>query len=62
MDTQEQPSVQNGVLASGGGGTANSRHDAPNTAIDEGRRLYVGNLAYATTEENLREFFVGFSM
>ncbi|KAK3170618.1 hypothetical protein OEA41_002699 [Lepraria neglecta] len=62
MDTQEQPSVQNGVLASGGGGTANSRHDAPNTANDEGRRLYVGNLAYVTTEENLREFFVGFSI
>jgi RNA recognition motif-containing protein len=28
----------------------------------EGRRLYIGNLAYSTTDEQLREFFTGFSM
>ena len=26
----------------------------------EGRRLYIGNLAYATTEEELKEFFKGY--
>lgn len=28
----------------------------------EGRRLYIGNLAYSTTNEQLKEFFTGFSM
>lgn len=28
----------------------------------EGRRLYIGNLAYSTTEEQLKEFFAGFSV
>lgn len=28
----------------------------------EGRRLYIGNLAYSTTEEQLKEFFKGYSM
>ncbi|KAJ5737515.1 Nucleotide-binding alpha-beta plait [Penicillium malachiteum] len=31
--------------------------DAATASADEGRRLYIGNLAYATTEEELREFF-----
>lgn len=26
----------------------------------EGRRLYIGNLAYATTEAELKEFFKGY--
>ena len=26
----------------------------------EGRRLYIGNLAYATTEGALKEFFTGY--
>jgi RNA recognition motif-containing protein len=29
---------------------------------DEGRRLYIGNLAYATTEEELKEFFKAYTM
>lgn len=28
----------------------------------EGRRLYIGNLAYSTTEEQLKDFFKGFSV
>ncbi|KAF8418932.1 hypothetical protein EV426DRAFT_298523 [Tirmania nivea] len=28
----------------------------------EGRRLYIGNLAYSTTEEQLKDFFTGFSV
>ena len=41
-----------------------SIQDPSNTAQDtvlasaaEGRRLYIGNLAYATTEGELKEFF-----
>jgi len=29
-------------------------------AAEEGRRLYIGNLAYATTEAQLKEFFQGY--
>lgn len=32
--------------------------NAPSPA--EGCRLYIGNLAYATTEEGLKEFFKGY--
>lgn len=32
--------------------------DAPSPA--DGCRLYIGNLAYATTEEGLKEFFKGY--
>ena len=31
-------------------------------SADEGRRLYIGNLAYATTEGQLKEFFNGYTM
>ncbi|KAK4692821.1 hypothetical protein P7C71_g4460, partial [Lecanoromycetidae sp. Uapishka_2] len=31
-------------------------------AAAEGRRLYIGNLAYATTEGELKEFFTGYSV
>jgi RNA recognition motif-containing protein len=53
---------------------ATTINDAPNTngtpadtdaaaaSADEGRRLYIGNLAYATTEEELKEFFKGYTM
>lgn len=36
--------------------------DAAATSADEGRRLYIGNLAYATTEEELKEFFKEYTM
>lgn len=40
--------------------------DAHNEAVlasaAEGRRLYIGNLAYATTEEELQTFFKGYLM
>jgi RNA recognition motif-containing protein len=45
-------------------GTTNAGNTAGNEAVlavvAEGRRLYIGNLAYATTEENLQEFFKGY--
>lgn len=36
--------------------------DAAATSADEGRRLYIGNLAYATTEGELKEFFKDYTM
>jgi RNA recognition motif-containing protein len=36
--------------------------DAAAASADEGRRLYIGNLAYATTEGQLKEFFTGYTM
>ena len=36
--------------------------DAAAASADEGRRLYIGNLAYATTEGELKEFFKNYTM
>ena len=41
---------------------ASQAPDAAAASADEGRRLYIGNLAYATTEEELKEFFKGYTM
>jgi RNA recognition motif-containing protein len=35
-------------------------NDAVLASAAEGRRLYIGNLAYATTEGELKEFFKGY--
>jgi len=43
------------AAASGAG-----QSDAVAAIVAEGRRLYIGNLAYATTEGELNEFFKGF--
>ena len=37
-------------------------NDAATASADEGRRLYIGNLAYATTEEELKGFFKNYTM
>ena len=37
-------------------------NDAVMAVVAEGRRLYIGNLAYATTEEDLKNFFQGYLM
>ncbi|KAK4208457.1 hypothetical protein QBC37DRAFT_405292 [Rhypophila decipiens] len=37
-----------------------SANDAVLASAAEGRRLYIGNLAYATTEGELKEFFKGY--
>ncbi|BAE62000.1 unnamed protein product [Aspergillus oryzae RIB40] len=36
--------------------------DAAAASADEGRRLYIGNLAYATTEGELKEFFKNYKV
>jgi RNA recognition motif-containing protein len=43
-------------------GAAAAAADAAAASADEGRRLYIGNLAYATTEEELKEFFKDYTM
>jgi len=40
--------------------TAAANNDAVLASAAEGRRLYIGNLAYATTEGELKEFFKGY--
>jgi RNA recognition motif-containing protein len=40
----------------------NNNNDAGLVSAAEGRRLYIGNLAYATTEGELKEFFKDFSV
>ncbi|KAI9803046.1 MAG: hypothetical protein M1826_005034 [Phylliscum demangeonii] len=42
--------------------SGNYTTDASMVASAEGRRLYIGNLAYATTEGELKEFFKDFSL
>ena len=37
-----------------------AQNDAVIAVVEEGRRLYIGNLAYATTEGDLNEFFKGY--
>ncbi|KAJ5619089.1 hypothetical protein N7510_003073 [Penicillium lagena] len=43
-------------------GAAAAAADAAAASADEGRRLYIGNLAYATTEEELKEFFKDYTI
>jgi RNA recognition motif-containing protein len=43
--------------------SANAAHnEAVLASAAEGRRLYIGNLAYATTEGELQTFFKGYLM
>ena len=44
--------------ANGDGNSA--QIDAVNAIVAEGRRLYIGNLAYATDGVTLNDFFKGF--
>ena len=37
-------------------------NDAVLASAAEGRRLYIGNLAYATTEAELKQFFSGYDV
>ncbi|KAF3902707.1 hypothetical protein AA313_de0201596 [Arthrobotrys entomopaga] len=38
------------------------KDDASTVAAAEGRRLYIGNLAYTTTEDQLKDFFKGYTI
>ena len=39
---------------------ASAQNEAVIAIVAEGRRLYIGNLAYATTEGELDDFFKGY--
>lgn len=39
-----------------------ANNDAVLASAAEGRRLYIGNLAYATTEAELKQFFSGYDV
>ncbi|EEQ84598.1 hypothetical protein RJZ56_004358 [Blastomyces dermatitidis] len=41
---------------------AAAQTDATAASADEGRRLYIGNLAYATTEGELKDFFKAYTI
>jgi RNA recognition motif-containing protein len=41
---------------------ADAAHAAHTASAAEGRRLYIGNLAYSTTDDQLKEFFAGFDI
>lgn len=44
------------------GDSAQAQQEAISASAAEGRRLYIGNLAYATTEDQLKEFFAGYDV
>lgn len=49
--------------AAGGDKPINAaQNEAVIQSAAEGRRLYIGNLAYATTEGELKDFFKGYLM
>ena len=50
------------LLIDGESPTTNALGRAPATNNNAGSRLYVGNISYAATVEDLREFFKGFSL
>lgn len=61
--------MANTAIASEGANTATggepinaAENEAVIAAAAEGRRLYIGNLAYATTEGELKSFFTGYSV
>lgn len=59
---QDSTSNQAGANTATGGDKpiSASQNEAVLASAAEGRRLYIGNLAYATTEGELKEFFQGY--
>ncbi|KAL2357815.1 hypothetical protein BJ546DRAFT_903307 [Cryomyces antarcticus] len=59
---QEPTSTGNGTSVGAGGDKPinASQNEAVIASAAEGRRLYIGNLAYATTEGELKDFFKGY--
>jgi len=52
-DSMAATNIKDGELSA-------AQNDAVIAIVAEGRRLYIGNLAYATTEEDLNAFFKGY--
>ena len=59
-ETMAAATLSDPVTTNANGESNNAQIDAVNAIVAEGRRLYIGNLAYATTEGDLNEFFKGF--
>ncbi|KAK3167592.1 hypothetical protein OEA41_010719 [Lepraria neglecta] len=60
---QIAPMAREGAYTATGGEPINAaENEAVIAAAAEGRRLYIGNLAYATTEGELKSFFTGYSV
>lgn len=62
-NTSIAPVANEGANNVTGGEPINAaENEAVIAAAAEGRRLYIGNLAYATTEGELKSFFTGYSV
>lgn len=62
-NTSIAPPASEGANNVTGGEPINAaENEAVIAAAAEGRRLYIGNLAYATTEGELKSFFTGYSV
>jgi len=62
-DSMANATIQDSTsnTATGGDKPINaSQNEAVLASAAEGRRLYIGNLAYATSEGELKEFFQGY--
>ena len=55
-----QDSAAGANNGAGGESINAAQNEAVLAIVAEGRRLYIGNLAYATTEGDLNEFFKGY--
>ncbi|KAK6343079.1 hypothetical protein TWF718_008454 [Orbilia javanica] len=64
MSTVEVEKITAGVAAATikEDNSASNVATASTVAAAEGRRLYIGNLAYTTTEDQLKDFFKGYSI
>ncbi len=59
--TEPNNTAEGASVGAGGDQPINaSQNDAVIASAAEGRRLYIGNLAYATTEGELKEFFTDY--
>ena len=56
--TEPSSTAEGASVGAGGDKPINASHnEAVIASAAEGRRLYIGNLAYATTEGELKDFF-----
>ena len=60
--TQITPAAEGANNVTGGEPINAAENEEVIKAAAEGRRLYIGNLAYATTEGELKEFFTSYSV
>ena len=59
-DTMATTNIKDSSAGANGGEHNVAQNEAVLAIVAEGRRLYIGNLAYATTEGDLNEFFKGY--